>query len=61
MSFVFRGTRADLEGGLSGFMPERRSMVWFSSNSASPPFSIYLFHFIFMMLAGEFRAFWKFW
>lgn len=27
MSFVFRGTRADLEGGLSGFMPERRSMA----------------------------------
>ncbi|KAG0558479.1 hypothetical protein M758_10G029300 [Ceratodon purpureus] len=27
MSFVFRGTRADLESGLSSFMPERRSVV----------------------------------
>ncbi|XP_021910516.1 E3 ubiquitin-protein ligase SDIR1 [Carica papaya] len=26
MSFVFRGTRADLENGFSGFIPERRAM-----------------------------------
>ncbi|XP_015876851.2 E3 ubiquitin-protein ligase SDIR1 isoform X2 [Ziziphus jujuba] len=26
MSFVFRGTRADLESGFPGFIPERRSM-----------------------------------
>ncbi|KAL5709541.1 RING-type E3 ubiquitin transferase [Ranunculus cassubicifolius] len=26
MSFVFRGTRADLEGGFPGFIPERRGM-----------------------------------
>ncbi|XP_058099317.1 E3 ubiquitin-protein ligase SDIR1 isoform X2 [Magnolia sinica] len=26
MSFVFRGTRADLESGLPGFIPERRSV-----------------------------------
>lgn len=29
MSFVFRGARPDLEGGLAGFMPERRSVVCF--------------------------------
>jgi E3 ubiquitin-protein ligase SDIR1 len=28
MSFVFRGSRADIEaGGFSGFAPERRAMV----------------------------------
>lgn len=27
MSFVFRGTRADVEGGFPGFMPERRALV----------------------------------
>lgn len=27
MSFVFRGARPDLEGGLAGFMPERRSVA----------------------------------
>ncbi|XP_062157350.1 E3 ubiquitin-protein ligase SDIR1 isoform X1 [Alnus glutinosa] len=26
MSFVFRGTRADIEGGFPGFIPERRAM-----------------------------------
>ncbi|PIA54702.1 hypothetical protein AQUCO_00900934v1 [Aquilegia coerulea] len=26
MSFVFRGTRADLEGGFPGFIPERRAL-----------------------------------
>lgn len=26
MSFVFRGTRADLDGGFPGFIPERRAM-----------------------------------
>ena len=27
MSFVFRGTRADIENGFPGFMPERRALV----------------------------------
>jgi len=27
MSFVFRGTRADLENGFPGFIPERRALV----------------------------------
>lgn len=29
MSFVFRGSRGDLESGFSGFLPERRAMVSF--------------------------------
>jgi hypothetical protein len=29
MSFVFRGTRGDIETGLPGFIPERRAMVCF--------------------------------
>lgn len=27
MSFVFRGTRADIENGFPGFIPERRALV----------------------------------
>ena len=27
MSFVFRGTRGDIETGFPGFIPERRAMV----------------------------------
>ena len=27
MSFVFQGTRADIENGFSGFIPERRALV----------------------------------
>lgn len=27
MSFVFRGTRGDIESGFSDFIPERRAMV----------------------------------
>lgn len=27
MSFVFRGSRADLENGFTGFIPERRAVV----------------------------------
>lgn len=28
MSFVFRGTRTDIETGFPGFIPERRAVVY---------------------------------
>ncbi|KAL5569053.1 hypothetical protein UlMin_025628 [Ulmus minor] len=35
MSFVFRGTRADIESGFPGFIPERRSMRVHSARSVN--------------------------
>jgi len=39
MSFVFRGIRADLESGLPGFMPERRSVVGHRFHGSGRPFN----------------------
>ncbi|PKA56410.1 ATP-dependent zinc metalloprotease FTSH 8, mitochondrial [Apostasia shenzhenica] len=41
MSFVFRGSRADVEGGFSGFIPERRVMV---CNTNSSPIYYVLYY-----------------
>lgn len=40
MSFVFRGTRGDIESGFPGFIPERRAMVCFFYFSCWTEFSI---------------------